>query len=172
MRIRSATVADIPFILALERQSATAGHWSEEQYRQALGRDGPERLILVAEEVAEEESTRSAGEGGHDSSLILIGFLVARHVAPEWELENIVVSASSRRKGTGTRLLNGLLAAARETNSELLLLEVRESNAPARSFYEKACFEQTGRRKLYYAAPAEDAVLYCCRIPAAGESQP
>ncbi len=172
MRIRSATFADIPSILALERLSPTAGHWGEEQYREALGRDGPERLVLIAEEVAEEESTRSAGEDAQDSSCVLTGFLVARHVAPEWELENIVVSASSRRKGTGTRLLNSLLAAARETNSDWLLLEVRESNAPARGFYEKAGFEQTGRRKLYYAVPAEDAVLYRRRVPAAGKFEP
>ena len=171
MRIRFATFADIRSILALERLSPTAGHWSEEQYRQALGRDGPERLVLVAEEVAAEESTRLAGQGGQDSGFALGGFLVARHVAAEWELENIVVLASSRRKGTGTRLLNCLLAAARETNSEWLLLEVRESNAPARSFYEKAGFEQTGRRKLYYAEPAEDAVLYRRRVPAAGKSE-
>lgn len=172
MLIRSATFADIPSILGLERSASTAGHWSEEQYREALGRDGPERLVLIAEEVAEEESTTLAREEGQDSRLALTGFLVARHVAPEWELENVVVSASSRRKGTGTRLLNSLLAAARETNSEWLLLEVRESNASARCFYNKAGFEQTGRRKLYYAAPAEDAVLYRRKVSSAGESEP
>jgi ribosomal-protein-alanine acetyltransferase len=157
LRIRLAIFADIPSILALERQSASAGHWTEEQYRRALGRKGPERLVLVAEE---ESTILSGREAGQDSRLACLGFLVARHVAPEWELENIVVSASARRKGIGRRLLDGLLAAVRETNSEWLLLEVRESNAPAREFYEKAGFEQTGRRKLYYAEPSEDAVLY------------
>jgi ribosomal-protein-alanine N-acetyltransferase len=41
-----------------------------------------------------------------------------------------------------------------------VFLEVRESNAAARCFYEKAGFVQTGRRKSYYTDPAEDAVLY------------
>jgi ribosomal-protein-alanine N-acetyltransferase len=88
------------------------------------------------------------------------GFVVARHVAPEWELENIVVAPAVRRRGLGQRLLDALLAAARETNSSSVFLEVRESNAAARCFYEKAGFVQTGRRKSYYTDPAEDAVLY------------
>ena len=142
--------------MILERQSATAGNWTEEQYRQALGHEGPERLVLAAVE----ESPMSAREADQNASFVFVGFLVTRHVAPEWEMENIVVSASARRKGTGTRLLDRLFSAARETNSEGLLLEVRESNAPARGFYKKAGFEQAGRRKLYYAEPAEDAILY------------
>jgi [ribosomal protein S18]-alanine N-acetyltransferase len=88
------------------------------------------------------------------------GFLVARHVASEWELENIVVAPLARRKGLGQQLLDALLVAARETNSSSVFLEVRESNAAARCLYEKAAFEQTGRRKSYYTDPVEDAVLY------------
>jgi [ribosomal protein S18]-alanine N-acetyltransferase len=86
--------------------------------------------------------------------------LVARHLAPEWELENIVVAPSARRQGLGNRLLNALLAAARETHSASVFLEVRESNSAARTLYEKAGFKQTGRRKSYYTDPLEDAVLY------------
>ena len=85
---------------------------------------------------------------------------MAQHLAPEWELENIVVAPAARRKGLGKRLLEALLAAARETNSRSVFLEVRASNAAARSLYEKAGFEPTGRRKSYYTNSAEDAVLY------------
>ena len=88
------------------------------------------------------------------------GFLVAHHVAAEWELENIVVSAKSRQKGIGGHLLEALFSRARETNSEELFLEVRESNTAARSFYERHGFQQVGSRKSYYNAPSEDAILY------------
>jgi ribosomal-protein-alanine N-acetyltransferase len=90
----------------------------------------------------------------------LLGFLVARHLAPEWELENLVVAPTIRRKGLGKRLLDGLLAHADGTNSDAVFLEVRESNASARALYESAGFAQTGRRKSYYAEPQEDAILY------------
>ncbi len=144
MLIRPATAADIPSIMILERQSPSAGHWTEDQYQRAFQRDGATRLVLIAED--EEPSPA--------------GFLVAQHLAPEWELENIVVAPAARRKGMGKRLLEALVAAARETDSASVFLEVRESNTAARSLYETAGFAQSGRRKSYYTNPPEDAVLY------------
>jgi ribosomal-protein-alanine N-acetyltransferase len=154
--IRPATPDDVPAMTAMERSCASAAHWTPGQYLDALDSSGVERLVLVAEapvHSASNEAARSDAGG-------LQGFLVARHVAAEWELENIVVAPSARRNGLGQRLLGALLAAARETNSSSVFLEVRESNAPARNLYEKAGFEQTGRRKSYYADPAENAILY------------
>lgn len=148
MQIRSATAGDIPAIMNLERQCATAGHWTEEQYRRAFQREGTTRLVLLAEEASTQAETG------------VLGFLVAHHLSPEWELENIVVAPTSRRKGLGNRLLNALLQSAKETNSTMVFLEVRESNTAARTLYEKAGFEQTRRRKSYYTNPIEDAILY------------
>jgi len=148
MDIRLATLSDLEAMIRLERLCAGAGHWSYEQYRQLFQSDatGLQRLVLVIE---------SAGEGNP-----LLGFLVARLLAPEWELENIAVEPSMRRIGAGTKLLAALIAEARRTNSESVLLEVRESNQAARAFYERAGFRVNGRRKSYYAEPSEDAVLY------------
>ena len=141
----------------MERQSATAGHWTEEQYRQALAREGPERLVLVAENFPPLASAHETSTHAETSPL---GFLVAQHLPPEWELENIVVSPTARRNGLAKRLLATLLEAARKTNSISVFLEVRESNAAARTLYEKTGFEQFGRRKSYYTNPSEDAILY------------
>jgi ribosomal-protein-alanine N-acetyltransferase len=152
MTIRPATPAEIPLFIALERQCSGASHWSEEQYGQAFAADSS-RLVLVA-------------EGAFSGNTIEIaGFLVAQHLDPEWELENIAVSPEARRTGVGMQLLNALLARAKETNSQsvfsqTVFLEVRESNSAARALYEKAGFRQTGRRKGYYSDPPEDAILY------------
>jgi [ribosomal protein S18]-alanine N-acetyltransferase len=139
--------------MRLEVQSATAAHWTEDQYRQALQREGPEPLLLVAE-------ASPSNQTGRDVNTGILGFLVASHVAPEWELENIVVAPRARRKGLGKRLLGALLSAARETNSSAVFLEVRESNTAACTLYERAGFEQAGLRKSYYLDPTEDAILY------------
>jgi len=40
-----------------------------------------------------------------------------------------------------------------------ILLEVRESNRPARRLYEKHAFREVGRRLKYYNHPLEDAIL-------------
>jgi ribosomal-protein-alanine N-acetyltransferase len=85
---------------------------------------------------------------------------VARHIASEWELENVVVSSTERRNGIGRRLLRALIDAASQSASESIFLEVRESNLPARRFYQKTGFQQAGVRKGYYRDPPEDAILY------------
>ncbi len=149
--------------MRLDRLSATAGHWTEEQYRQACEPGSTQRLVLVLDELAMDESSTPTlrPEAAPD----ILGILVAQHIAPEWELENIVVGASARRKGFGKRLLQHLLTAALETNSTAVFLEVRESNAAARTLYEEAGFVQTGRRKSYYTNPPEDAILYRRTLP-------
>jgi ribosomal-protein-alanine N-acetyltransferase len=147
VKIRPATSADIAALMELERASPTAAHWTEQQYRE-LFHGGSERLVIVAEFEA------SSGDG------TLAGFLVARRIAPDWELENIVVAASARRNGLGTRLLQTLFARASETNTKSVFLEVRESNTAARALYERSGFRQTGNRKSYYTNPLEHAILY------------
>ena len=153
MHIRSVTPADISAIISLEQRCATAAHWTEQQYRQVFQPEGVGRLVLVAESSAHLASRPDAGSE-------LNGFLVARHLAGEWELENIVVAPAARRQGLAKQLLDAMFAAARESNSGSVFLEVRESNAAAQALYEKAGFEQNGRRKRYYTDPVEDAVLY------------
>ena len=152
-------------MLDLERQCPEAAHWSERQFEDLFGAlgDGPRRLVLVVEESAEAAEHRSESPPGAEFSGLVfstLGFLIGREINPEWELENIVVAPATRRKGLATRLLTALLDRARETNSERVFLEVRESNQAARAFYARLGFEQSGRRKLYYANPSEDAVLY------------
>ena len=155
MHLRPGIPADVPVIVELERDCPTAAHWTEQQYRQAveLDRDDAQRLVLVAEVASPDRPAR-------DLRSSLAGFLVARHIGVEWELENLVVAPSARRKGVGRQLLDALLAAAREINSESVFLEVRELNVAARKLYESAGFQLAGRRKSYYVNPSEDAVAY------------
>jgi ribosomal-protein-alanine acetyltransferase len=147
----------------LDRQCASAGHWTDEQYREAFQREGPKRFMIVA--ASSDHIPSDLIPSDPNTSGEIVGFLIAQHLAPEWELENIVVTPTERGKGIGKRLLDALLAAAGEVDNSSVFLEVRESNAAARALYEKASFEQTGRRRSYYADPAEDAVLYRRTLP-------
>lgn len=143
MLIRHATPADLPAIVALERQAATAAHWSSDQYQGAFLDSAPRRIVLVLEET----STIQA-------------FLIARALDREWDIENIVVSDQVQRRGLGSRLLDQFLALARCQGANAVFLEVRESNRAARALYEKASLVHTGRRKRYYREPEEDALVY------------
>jgi ribosomal-protein-alanine N-acetyltransferase len=165
VNVRPATAADIPAMLDLERQCPAAAHWSPQHYDDLFRTrgDGARRFVLVLDESAEGSKRGPASQLESASSravLPTLGFLIAHHVHPEWELENLVVAPAFRRRGLATRLLTALLLHARETNSQSVFLEVRESNQEARALYIRAGFEESGRRRLYYTNPQEDAVQY------------
>jgi ribosomal-protein-alanine N-acetyltransferase len=143
--IRAATAADIPAMMALARETASAAQWSEGQYEIAVS--SPDRVASLLEE---------------DSALA--AFLVARVLDREWEIENVVVAPDRRGRGLAVRLLAEIINLARLRKADAIFLEVRESNRDARSLYEKNGFIQTGRRPHYYREPEEDALLYRCAI--------
>jgi len=89
----------------------------------------------------------------------IAGFLVARRIASDLEILNVAVRPEARRRGVGTALLQQAFAWGRTFGAEKSLLEVRASNLAALRFYEKHGFEAVGRRKQYYAAPIEDALV-------------
>ena len=148
--IRHATADDIPSMIALERESGFAAHWSEPAYRKAFAQDAPVRIALVFEDETVESQTK--------------GFLLARITGDESELENIVVAGEYQRRGVGTQLMRSLIQATREHHALRILLEVRESNAAARRFYEKFGFQMTGRRLSYCSNPTEDALFYALAL--------
>lgn len=148
MRIRRATHADIPVLMALEKRATTAAHWSARQYEAAFSAEAPPRVLLILEE---------------DSGMR--GFIAGRAFDEEWEIENVVVAGPARRRGLGTRLLREFLELARSQAARAVFLEVRESNLAARKLYEKWAFVESGRRKRYYREPEEDAVVYRLGFP-------
>lgn len=140
-RVRLATPADIPALLALERNEPAAAHWTEANYRRLFSEATKHVTIVI-----EEDYVR--------------GFLVARDLGPEWEIENVVVARSTRRRGLGTRLVRELLHHAQTQGAQAVFLEVREFNQAGRGLYSKLGFIEIGRRKSYYENPQEDALLY------------
>jgi ribosomal-protein-alanine N-acetyltransferase len=72
--------------------------------------------------------------------------------AGESELLQVEVTAEYRRRGLARALLNAALTGT-------VFLEVRASNAPALALYEDLGFVVTGRRRDYYHAPREDALV-------------
>jgi len=143
MPIRRATAADIPDLMALENRAATAAHWSMKQYETVFTDASPSRVVLILEEEAGVQ-----------------GFIAGRKLDKEWEIENIVVAEPVRHRGLGTRLVEKFLDLARDRGADAVFLEVRESNLAARRLYEKWAFVESGRRKLYYREPEEDAIVY------------
>jgi ribosomal-protein-alanine N-acetyltransferase len=55
-----------------------------------------------------------------------------------------------RRRGAGALLLEDLLDRFRKSGAARAVLQVAVENAPARAFYEKSGFRETGRLEDYY----------------------
>jgi len=137
--IRSAALNDVPEILDMERQASSAAHWNAAAYMELVNNG----VVLVAEETGK-----------------LRGFVCAKAIAGEWEIENVVVAGEFIRRGVGSELMRELIRHAQRASASLIRLEVRVSNLPARALYLKHGFRESGRRKEYYNAPVEYAVLY------------
>jgi [ribosomal protein S18]-alanine N-acetyltransferase len=143
IRVRNAIADDAPRLIDLARYAATASQWSPTEYQKLFAPGAVhERVTLVLEE-----------DG------VVLGFLVARPLADEWEVENIAVNGPARRRGLGTRLLGEFMKLVENRGGKHVFLEVRESNRAARALYEKWAFVETGKRKSYYHNPEEDALV-------------
>ncbi len=88
------------------------------------------------------------------------GFASFRICAPECELLRLAVAPSARRAGIGRDLLDQACRCLFDEGCTTCFLEVRQSNAAARSLYERAGFIHDGCRARYYNNPVEDAMLY------------
>ena len=87
------------------------------------------------------------------------GYVGSQTVCDETDMMNVAVTDDYRRQGLGERLVLALVEELKAMGSQCLTLEVRDSNTPARTLYEKLGFQQIGLRKNYYRNPKEDAYI-------------
>ena len=107
----------------------------------------------TAEQVAEvlRSNVNSCALAEDESQFI--GFLVWQETDFEAEVLQIAVLPSYQGQKIATALFDFLPA------DKEIFLELRESNKPALLFYKKERFEEIARRKAYYHAPVEDAIV-------------
>ena len=89
----------------------------------------------------------------------LAGYVGSQSVMGWADMMNIAVAPEFRRQGVAEGLVDQLVDGLKGNNVSCLTLEVRVSNEPAISLYNKLGFEQVGRRPNYYKNPKEDALI-------------
>ena len=87
------------------------------------------------------------------------GYVGSQTVMGESDMMNVAVAPEYRRQGIAEQLIIDLIRQLNDRNSKSLALEVRQSNLPAISLYEKLGFVQVGCRPRYYRNPKEDALI-------------
>jgi [ribosomal protein S18]-alanine N-acetyltransferase len=102
----------------------------------------------------------------------VVGIAVMWVVALEAQILDVAAHPDFRRQGVGRALVRSLIDLARQGGANLLLLEVRASNAPAIALYRSLGFSATRIRARYYTDD-EDAVEMTARIdPTSGSVIP
>ena len=89
----------------------------------------------------------------------VVGFAGMHFVLDEGHITNIAVDKSCRGMGIGHALVLDFLDFARGLALSFMMLEVRQSNAPAIKLYQAHGFNQIHVRDDYYKNPTEDAVI-------------
>ena len=140
------------------------GHeaWSVSAWQDLLSQ--PSVLaVLAATEAGEPAGSVPCSGGGVPG---LAGFALVRIVLDEAELFAIGVVPDKRRLGIATVILKAIGASATLLGAEKLFLEVAESNATARAFYESQGFQVIGERAGYYrnSAALESAIVMWCQL--------
>jgi len=118
--------------------------------------DSPWTEGMFRQEVADGYLSRSwvATVGG-----VVVGYIISWFLRDEVHLLNIALDPDHRGRGYGKRMMQYLIDEAVHAGRDVITLEVRESNTPARHLYESFGFVNVGRRLGYYQDNREDAVV-------------
>lgn len=98
----------------------------------------------------------------------VVGYCIMAIAADEAHVLNLCVDPARRRRGYGRRMLDHMVALARDHRATIVFLEVRPSNAAALHLYAEAGFERIAVRRNYYPAHGggrEDALVLALRLP-------
>lgn len=131
LRTEPLNIDNVKLVALLEQECFGVDAWSENLLRQEIGQEDKHYILVFL-----------------DDELVAYGGFA--QVLDEGDIMNIAVAQKYRRQGYGGIVLEKIFAIAKELGIGRITLEVRESNMPARSLYEKKGFQFCGIRRNYY----------------------
>lgn len=138
--IRPMKEEDVKGVAEVEKE-CFASPWSEQSLREELENENAHFFVA-------------------DISGEIVGYMGTISVFGECSVTNIAVKEKCRGKGIASSLLERVIINSAFNEDEFITLEVRQSNTPAISLYEKYGFRKMGERKNFYRLPTEDAYIY------------
>jgi ribosomal-protein-alanine N-acetyltransferase len=138
--VESMTLDDVPAVNRIERASFPVP-WPDYAFRQELQTNRLAHYLVVrsGEEIIAYGGLWLMVDEAHITTFAVL---------PEW-----------RRQGVGGRLMVELMRLARDLQANVMTLEVRLSNKPARALYARFGFRPVGIRPRYYSDNGEDALI-------------
>lgn len=133
--------SNVDEVIKIEEQAYGEHHWSKDSFYGELSNNLAHYYCAF------------------DSKGELVGYAGSWRVLDEAHITTIAVKPELRRKRIGEALLNKILEDCYKNEIKYITLEVRASNKPAISLYEKYGFKSLGTRKGYYQNNNEDALI-------------
>lgn len=133
--------SDVENVVALEALSYGEHHWSKESFYNELANNLAHYYCAVDEE----------GK--------LLGYGGCWHIFEEAHITTLSVHPDFRKRKVAQSLVFRIVDDCYKNKIKYITLEVRESNVPAISLYEKNGFKSIGTRKNYYQDNNENALI-------------
>jgi [ribosomal protein S18]-alanine N-acetyltransferase len=140
--LRMMTLADIETILPLEESLFGEESWSRQMLEGELAEQPRSRYYVVA-----------------DDDGVITGYAGLMVAGAQADVLTLAVAADRWGRGTGSALLEALLAEAQRRGCTEVFLEVRVDNQRAQDLYRRYGFAQIGIRKGYYQPSGTDALV-------------
>ena len=162
-RVREMAAEDLEAVARLEGELFGAEAWSRDllaaELKASHGPRADRRYVVVESDAADHAADRDGG-GGLDGPRLL-GYAGLYHAGglTSADLLTIATIPAARGRGIASLMLTELVSTAQQAGCPDVLLEVRQSNGAAQRLYARHGFVPIGRRRRYYQAPPEDAVV-------------
>lgn len=139
--IRQMQKSDVEEVVRLEALSYGEHHWSKESFYNELENNLAHYYCAL-----NDDNT-------------LMGYAGCWHIFEEAHITTLSVNPDFRMQGVAQHLLFAIIDDCYKNMIKYITLEVRESNIPAISLYEKNGFKSIGTRKGYYQDNNENALI-------------
>lgn len=133
--------SDVEEVVKLEALSYGEHHWSKESFYNELENNLAHYYCAI------------------DENNSLMGYAGCWHIFEEAHITTLSVHPDHRKKGVAQTLMFSIIDDCYKNKVKYITLEVRESNVPAISLYEKNGFKSIGTRKNYYQDNNENALI-------------
>jgi ribosomal-protein-alanine N-acetyltransferase len=140
--IRRMQEDDLAAVRAIEAMSFS-NPWSENTFRGEIQNTSVSYPLVVIRRPGDE----------------VVAYIIFWHIRDDVQVNNIAVRPDCRGLGLGEALMRFAIDKVRNVGASFMTLEVRASNKPAVTLYQKLGFEVLGTRKSYYTKPDEDACV-------------
>ncbi len=123
-------------------QKSLKGLWTKSQWEKELA--DPKRICTGVIDVETKK---------------LLGFCSAWLVIDELQITSLAVDPTHQRKGLGRLLFSELIKRSYSLKVNLIHLEVKKTNEPAKAFYKSMGFKVVGNRSNFYK-DGTDALIF------------